>query len=140
MNLKLTPAGLDAIRRHGEETYPHECCGFLLGHEGPEGREVARLVRAENERDDFPEHRYLISPEAYLRAELAAREEGREILGFYHSHPDHEARPSNFDREHAFPGLSYVIVSVWEGKAEKVRSWVLAEDRSRFDPEPLESS
>ena len=140
MNLKLTPSGLEAIRRHGEEAYPHECCGFLLGHEGPEGRVVARPVPAENERDDSPKNRYFISPEAYLRAEIAAGKEGREIVGFYHSHPDHEARPSEFDREHAFPGLSYLIVSVRGGKAEAVRSWVLAGDRSRFDPEPVESS
>jgi proteasome lid subunit RPN8/RPN11 len=139
MVLKLGPAPAAAIRRHGEETYPHECCGFLLGRSGAGGREVARLLRADNERGDSPRNRYFISPEAYLAAELEAEKEGREILGVYHSHPDHEARPSEFDRTHAFPGLSYVIVSVREGKAEEVRSWVLAADRSRFDPEPVEA-
>ncbi len=138
MSLVLSARDLTAIRRRGEENYPHECCGFLLGHEREGKREVARLLDADNEREDSPRNRYLISPEAYLAAERAAEREGREVLGFYHSHPDAEARPSEFDRAHALPGVSYVIVSVRERRAGEVNSWVLREDRTRFEPEPIE--
>jgi len=137
MTLKLTPALAEAIRRHAEETYPEECCGFVLGHAGADGREAAGIRRADNEGGDTAPNRYLVSPEAYLAAELETAREGREILGVYHSHPDHEARPSEFDRTHAFPGLSYLIVPVRDGKAGEIRSWMLAGDRTRFDPEPV---
>ena len=127
----------EAVRAHGEEAYPHECCGFLLGRGEGDRKQVARVVRAANERSDSAENRYLISPEAYLRAEREASRAGLDIVGFYHSHPEAEARPSEFDRTHALPWCSYVIVSVKGGKARELTSWVLSEDYSRFLPEPI---
>lgn len=135
--LALTPQHLEAIRAHGAETYPHECCGFILGVTENGTRRAAELLRAENERTDSANNRYLISPEAYLRAERAAERSGREIVGFYHSHPDAEARPSEFDRAHALPGCSYVIVSVRRGQAGDLNSWVLSEDYSVFEAEDI---
>lgn len=137
MSLTLTERHRGAIRIHGEESYPHECCGFLLGTVVEEARTVARLMRADNERVDSARNRYLISPRAYLDAELEAQRRGLEILGFYHSHPDAPAEPSEFDREHALPGCSYVIVSVREGRSGELRSWILSGDYTRFVSEPL---
>jgi len=137
MTLALDEPHRAAIRTHGEETYPHECCGFLLGTGGGGGRKVVRLRRARNERDDAGRNRYLISPRAYLEAEIEAERSGLEILGFYHSHPDAPARPSEFDREHALPGCSYVIVSVRDGRSGELLSWLLSGDYTRFEAEPL---
>jgi proteasome lid subunit RPN8/RPN11 len=127
----------EAVRAHGEEAYPYECCGFLLGRGEDGGKRVVRVLRADNERSDSAENRYLISPEAYLRAERKAAQAGLDIVGFYHSHPEAEARPSEFDRAHALPGCSYLIVSVKGGRARDLSSWVLSEDYTRFLPEPL---
>jgi proteasome lid subunit RPN8/RPN11 len=135
MSLKLTSPDREAIRRHGEDTYPHECCGFLLGGGSGEVKEVVRTLRAKNDRPDSPRNRYLISPEDYLDAEVTAEREGLEIVGFYHSHPDAEARPSEFDRKNALPWCSYVIVSVRSGKADELSSWVLSDDYSKFTKE-----
>ena len=97
-----------------------------------------RLVGAENEREDENRHnRYLIPPEVILRTEREARADGLDVVGYYHSHPDHPSRPSDFDRDHAWPGYSYLIVSVREGRARDERSWRLSDDRSRFDEEPI---
>jgi proteasome lid subunit RPN8/RPN11 len=135
----LVIAGWDreAVRAHGEETYPQECCGFLLGTGAGNRKQVVRVVRAANERPDSAENRYLISPEAYLRVEHEAARAGLDIVGFYHSHPEAPARPSEFDRAHALPWCSYVIVSVRGGKARELASWVLSEDYTRFLPEPI---
>jgi len=104
-----------------------------------------RLVGAENEREQENRHnRYLIPPEVILRTEREARAEGSDIIGYYHSHPDHPSKPSAFDREHAWPGYSYLIVSVrgdgsaGGGRARDERSWRLSNDRKRFDEEPIE--
>ncbi len=136
MSLILDSHLPDAIREAGERAYPDECCGFLLGrYDNP--RLATELAPAENERTDAAHHRYLISPEAYLRAEIDAEARGLEIVGVYHSHPDAPAEPSEFDRRHALPGLSYVIVSVRQRRAEDLRSWALTEDHVRFDEEPI---
>jgi proteasome lid subunit RPN8/RPN11 len=137
--LRATPGQLDAIRRHAEDAYPQECCGFLLGSAREDVKEVVRLVPAENERKDSANRRYLISPEAYLSAERDASARGLDIIGFYHSHPDHPARPSEFDRVHALPWCSYIIVSVQAKQAGDLTSWVLSEGH-RFDAEPVETS
>jgi proteasome lid subunit RPN8/RPN11 len=137
MSLQLGDLHAAAIRRHGEETYPHECCGFLLGRARGESKETVRLRPARNEREDSARNRYLISPEAYLEAEKQADREGLEIVGFYHSHPDAEARPSEFDRSHALPWCSYVIVSVREGTARDLRSWILSGETRQFTPEEI---
>jgi len=124
------------IRDHGARDYPHECCGAMLGTEdGATRRQVRALFPLINRRDDSPRNRFSITPEDYRAAERAAAERGFDLLGWYHSHPDHPARPSEFDREHAWPGWSYVIVSVDAGAPKDLTSWQLEDDRSKFQPE-----
>ncbi|HVT59073.1 MAG TPA: M67 family metallopeptidase [Thermoanaerobaculia bacterium] len=102
-----------------------------------EETKVERVVPAVNERQDSRHNRFVISPATVLAAHKEARAAGLEVVGYYHSHPDHPAEPSEFDREHAWPGLSYLIVSVREGRLDTARSWRLRDDRERFDEEPL---
>lgn len=129
---------LDAIGAHGERTYPEECCGFLLGEMGPEGNRVVALHPVENRQEENRERRYVITPADYNTADRAARAQGLDIVGIYHSHPDHPARPSETDlAEATFPGYTYVIVSVKQGRAADLTAWTLAPDRSRFDSEPI---
>ena len=133
MALALTPAVNDAIRRHGEQTYPHECCGALIGRDG----RVVEAFALPNMTEEGPRRRFLVRPSDYREAERRAAASGAELLGFYHSHPDHPARPSQYDLDHAWPFFSYVIVSVREGAAGDMTSWRLREDRSTFDEETL---
>lgn len=135
--LELAAGDLAAIGRHGEHTYPEECCGFLLGRESAGTTRVARIVPAANERQDSRHNRFVMSPEIVLAAHKEARAAGLAVVGYYHSHPDHPAEPSEFDREHAWPGLSYLIVSVRGGQAGITRSWRLRDDRERFEEERL---
>jgi proteasome lid subunit RPN8/RPN11 len=138
MAIRLSTADRASIRRHGETAYPDECCGFLLGRDASSPRQVVRLEPAENAREDSARRRrFLIPPERFLLVERAARAEGLAIVGFYHSHPDAPARPSDFDTEHAWPLYSYLIVSVLGGRAESLSSWRLAEDRSGFAEEAV---
>jgi proteasome lid subunit RPN8/RPN11 len=118
-----------AIRRHGEETFPHECCGALIGRDG----RVSHAVPLPNTTEEGPRRRFLVRPSDYRMAEQRASELKGELLGFYHSHPDHPARPSQFDLDHAWPNFAYVIVSVMSGTARDMTVWFLEEDRSRFD-------
>ena len=127
-------AGVDAaIRAHGQETYPHECCGALIGR----GRVVSDVLALPNTTEEGPRRRFLVRPSDYRAAEQRASELGAELLGFYHSHPDHPARPSQYDLDHAWPFFSYIIVSVRGGTPEDMTSWRLRDDRSTFDPEDL---
>ncbi len=125
----------DALRR-----YPSECCGILVGRPEPgEGAvRVLEVIPAENRRNDRPESRYLIAPEEVLAAQKRARSSGLEIVGYYHSHPDLSARPSPFDRETAWPDVSYLILSLRDGRVAEVRSWRLAEAGGGFEEEPVE--
>jgi proteasome lid subunit RPN8/RPN11 len=101
-------------------------------------RNVAELMRAENDREDEAKYnRFLITPDAFMRGEKAAREKGLDIIGFYHSHPDAPARPSKYDLDHAWPWYSYVIVSIKAGEADVMTSWVLREDRGAFGEEDI---
>jgi proteasome lid subunit RPN8/RPN11 len=139
--LRLPAALLERIREHGRTAYPEECCGVMLGRIDRAGgrTEVVRLVAQENQREDEHRHnRYLISPEAVLRADREARTAGLEIVGYYHSHPDHPSRPSDFDRDHAWPDQSYLIVAVAGGQAATAQSWRLRDDRSAFEEETVE--
>jgi len=130
--LRVTAEALESIRAHGSETYPHECCGALIGRD----REVTEAHPFPNTTEEGPRRRFLIGPRDYRNAEALARD-GKALLGFYHSHPDHPARPSQYDLDHAWPSFSYVIVSVLAGEPRDVRSWHLREDRSQFDEESL---
>jgi len=126
---ELQPGVARAIRRHGEETFPHECCGALIGT----GRQVTAAVALPNTTEEGPRRRFLVRPADYREAERRASELGGELLGFYHSHPDHPARPSQFDLDHAWPTFAYVIVAVAAGRAGDMTVWFLKEDRSSFD-------
>jgi len=109
----------------------------MLGVDGGDDREVRKLFPLTNRRDDSPRNRFSITPEDFRAAERAAREASLDVLGWYHSHPDHPARPSEFDREHAWPWYSYIIVSVAAGKPEDMTSWRLVDDRSHYDAEEI---
>jgi proteasome lid subunit RPN8/RPN11 len=137
--LKLTAEIAERIRAHAAESYPYECCGALVGRNGAETREVLDVVRLANRREDSPANRYAVGSEDVRRTELFARERKLELLGWYHSHPDAAARPSEYDREHAWPWYSYLIVGVAQGAARDLACWRLRDDRSRFESEPIEA-
>jgi len=123
-------SGVDAaIRIHGQETYPHECCGALIGRDGF----VTAIVALPNTTEEGPRRRFMVRPSDYQLAERRATELGGELLGFYHSHPDHPARPSQYDLDHAWPTFAYIIVAVADGAAADMTVWYLQEDRSRFE-------
>ncbi len=133
----------EQIRRHGVETYPHECCGALLGLDSSSSsasapREVLALLRLVNRSEDSPRNRFSVTPDDVRAAESAARSQRLELLGWYHSHPDHPARPSEYDREHAWPWYSYIIVSIHNAVPRDFTSWRLAGDRTRFSEERIE--
>jgi proteasome lid subunit RPN8/RPN11 len=127
--LALAPGVAGAIRRHGEETYPHECCGALVGRSGS----ADAIVALPNTTDEGPRRRFLVRPSDYRLAEQRAGDLGSELLGFYHSHPDHPARPSQYDLDHAWPTFAYVIVSVAAGAAADMTVWWLKDDRTTFE-------
>ena len=138
MTLHLRRAHANEIRAHGRAGYPHEVCGALLGTEVEGVKIVHELSRFENARVDSSHNRFLIEPRDLLRAQRAAATRGLEVIGIYHSHPDVAARPSQFDREHAWTWYSYVIVSVREGKPEEIASWVVPEESAPFAAEAIE--
>ena len=151
MAIQLNAQQLQSIRSHAEKEYPNECCGMLLGHADDDVKEVSEVVPLKNLRLDSgraqellpledpgresEKNRFLIDPLEQMRVERDARSRGLDVLGYYHSHPDHPARPSIYDRDHAWPWYSYIILSVERGQAAEMTSWVLSEDRARFDPE-----
>ena len=126
--LKLSQSDYQALRRHGEETYPHECCGVLLGRFDDDGaKAVSRIARCGNTRADSPHNRYHIDPKELVRIQREGRERGEDIVGFYHSHPDHPAHWSSTDLAEAhWFGCSYVITSVEKGAAGITHSFELA--------------
>jgi proteasome lid subunit RPN8/RPN11 len=133
MTVVIGSGVVDHIRQHGEEEYPHECCGFLFGTLVDGTQQVVEARRQSNARTESREVRFLITPEDFRAAEKYARQSGRQMLGIYHSHPDDAARPSDYDREHAWPWYSYLILSVGRGKAGDLNAWQLRDDRSGFD-------
>lgn len=136
MTLRVSASLVEAIRRQGEEAYPAECCGLLAGRAG-EVKEVLQLVPVSNRRTDDP-RRYLIAPDDLRLVERDLRGSGLEVLGCYHSHPDHPAAPSAFDVAQAWPWYSYIIVQVDGARAGDLTSWVLADDRSAMSPESID--
>ena len=137
MAIRVKPEHLDQIRKHGEQTYPHECCGFLLGAREGETNVLGEVYAAENERQESRETRYLITPEQYKRADDYARERGLGIIGYYHSHPDHPAAPSGYDLDHScWPGESYIIVAVERARSSALNSFTKP-DYTRFEQEEI---
>jgi proteasome lid subunit RPN8/RPN11 len=125
--LKLSQSAYASLRRHGEETYPHECCGVLLGRMEDDGaRTVTSVARAGNTRTDSAHNRYNIDPKDLIRIQREGRARGEDIIGFYHSHPDHPAQWSQTDLAEAhWFGCSYVITSVKKGRAVLTNSFEL---------------
>jgi proteasome lid subunit RPN8/RPN11 len=136
--LRLNEKFAAAIRAHGVQSYPHECCGAILGRDAGIAREVLGLVPLANRRDDSPRNRFEITSDDVRMAENKARDLGCDLVGWYHSHPDAPARPSDFDREHAWPWYSYIIVSIEKAEPRTMNCWRLVDDRSRYDAEPIE--
>jgi proteasome lid subunit RPN8/RPN11 len=139
MSLEITSDLLAGIHAHGEAAYPEEGAGFLLGAAEGERRLVRAILPLDNSREAGTRHnRYLLTPQDFLRGEQEAARRGLDLLGVFHSHPDHPNRPSEFDRDWAMPWFSYIITSVQAGKAAGSRSWRLEEDRSSFFEEFIE--
>ena len=139
MTSRLELSALDRAKvvGHLEAGYPDEACGILLGRAHAAGAVVDEVILVANAREESRHNRYVIPPSEVLAAQKRARALGGDIVGYFHSHPDHPAQPSEFDREHAWPGSSYLIVAVRQGQAEDVRSWRLSDDRERFFEETV---
>lgn len=138
--LKISEPLAGRIRAHGVETYPYECCGAILGRDGEAAREVLDLMPLANRRDDSPRNRFEVTAEDVRLAEKTARAQNLDLIGWYHSHPDAPARPSEYDRDHAWPWYSYIIISLQSGQPRDLNSWRLRDDRSAYDSEAIESS
>lgn len=138
MRIEIGKEDLNRIKHHGQSEYPHECCGFLFGNTDKDKKTVTICQPVINARESEDRHnRYLIPPGEYLKAERMAKSEGLDVIGFYHSHPDADARPSQYDLDYSWPFYSYIIVSIKNKKAEKATSWQLMDDRSKFLKEDL---
>jgi proteasome lid subunit RPN8/RPN11 len=138
--IELTERHLDEIRRHGERDYPYECCGLLIGKFGTDEKLVVETFPISNAREEAAKrNRFLIRPEELLRGEKYARDKSLDVVGFYHSHPDDRAVPSQYDLEHAWPTYSYIVVAVGKGVADDLKSWSMESDRSRFIEEEIVS-
>ncbi|HLV80835.1 MAG TPA: M67 family metallopeptidase [Chthonomonadaceae bacterium] len=136
--IRVSEAQQEAIRRHGARTFPHECVGVILG-DVQDGVKVAQELRPlENVHEEGHERRYLVSPDQMLMLMQEERRTRRKVLGFYHSHPNHPARPSDYDRDWAWPWYSYIIVSVMDGVPADMTAWQLEEDRQSFRREEIE--
>ena len=139
--LRLAPSQAEQIRREGAAAYPNECCGIIYGHDRGAERVVSRLEPVANVFDEQERyHRFSISGEQLMRAERTAGDRGELVLGFYHSHPDHPARPSEYDRTHAWPFYSYVIVAIAKGAPADMTSWQLNDQTELFDPQAVVTS
>ena len=127
---------IDQIKEHAQKDYPYECCGILLGKFENGEKTVTQVLEIVNEKEDENKHnRYLIPSSKILETELYAIKNGLDIVGFYHSHPDHSAIPSAYDVEHALPVYSYLIVSVYDAKVVDFTISVLSQDRAKFEKE-----
>ncbi len=136
--IRLRSADVEEIKKIAQKTYPHECCGVMVGSVENGVKTVTQLIPAENQRTDSPANRYLITPDLLNELEKKLKGTDRAIVGFFHSHPDVPAQPSTYDQDHAWPWYSYVIVSVNKGQAGEIHNWKLRDDRSAFDAEKIE--
>ena len=128
---------INSFLKHGEKDYPLECCGFILGHFIDEKSIGTEYIAVPNTKEENKERRFLIDPMAYQHAEDLADEKGISIISIVHSHPDHPDRPSEFDRKHAWPGFSYIIMSIKKGASAGYQSWKLDQDRTKFIGEKI---
>jgi proteasome lid subunit RPN8/RPN11 len=135
--IEISTELLKRIKVHGEEIYDEECCGALFGNYNDEARSIYDLLEFQNEKEESRQNRFLITPNQYRLAERLAKERDLELLGFYHSHPDHPAQPSQFDTDNALPWFIYIIVSINKAKANNLTAWILKEDRSGFDHQKI---
>ena len=135
--ITIEPRLVREIKEHGRHAYPEECCGALLGTGRDSSAFVTRVERMRNVREDERRRRYTIDPLEYARVEQGADAEGIQVLGFYHSHPDHPARPSEYDRERAMPFFHYIVLAVASGCPGEIGSFVLSDDRAAFEREEL---
>ncbi len=135
--LRIPATAVQAMRWFAGLGYPEEVCGVLVGRDEDGFRRIVRIEPVHNQRQDERARRYLIDADALRRIEASVTTEGMTVLGFYHSHPDHAAIPSGFDREHAWPWYSYLIVPVVAGEAGALRAWRLQDDRAAFTEEPI---
>jgi proteasome lid subunit RPN8/RPN11 len=135
--LKIGHGDVKHIHDHAKETYPEECSGVMVGMDTGDMKVVVDIWRAENTHEDERSRRFLIDPKEYIAFEKRADERDMDILGVYHSHPDHPAEPSEYDRDHAWPGWSYIIASVSGDEIKDMRSWLLKDDRSGYDEEKI---
>ncbi len=133
--LKISKSDIKKMFEHGEESYPHECCGVLIGIPGNSAI-VMEVQRLTNVNKEMPTRRYDVDPLELAKADSEAEKKGLEIIGIYHSHPDHPARPSKYDHDHAWRYLSYVVMSIEKGKAKAITSWRLNE-KKEFEQEEL---
>ncbi|MBN1287297.1 MAG: M67 family metallopeptidase [Anaerolineae bacterium] len=139
MKIVLQAKDLRAVEAHLEAAYPNEGAGLVLGRANDGAVTVEALLPATNQREAEAQHnRYELGPADFVRAEREAARRGLDLVGVFHSHPDHPNHPSEFDREHALPNFSYLITTVAAGKAGATRAWRLREDRQAFDEDVLE--
>jgi proteasome lid subunit RPN8/RPN11 len=137
--IQLSTEHRKEIAAHGERDYPYECCGLLLGSFAGGGlKAIAEIYPISNAREEQAKrNRFLIRPEELIRGERYAGTKGLDVIGFYHSHPDEPAVPSQYDLDHAWPLYSYIVISVVAGGAQDLRSWEMEPDRSRFVEEEV---
>lgn len=137
MAIHLSKTIINEFLKHAESGYPKECCGFILGNLTKNKSNGVEYIRAKNIQDQNSSRRFLIDPSEYIRVEDLAEEGNLSIISIVHSHPDHPDKPSDFDRVHAWPGFSYIIISVIDGVSRTFRSWLLDEDRMKFVSEKI---
>jgi proteasome lid subunit RPN8/RPN11 len=135
--INITHEIVDTFIAHGERDYPHECCGFIVGQFKDDESFGVEYLPASNVKEGNRKRRFLIDPMTYQKAEDEADEKGLSVISIVHSHPDHPDKPSDFDRDHAWPGFSYIIISVHNGTAASYRSWQLNENRKKFIEETI---
>jgi proteasome lid subunit RPN8/RPN11 len=134
----ITGEQFSAMNAHGQRDYPYECCGLMLGRFDHGRKQVLEIYPISNAREEEAKrNRFLIRPEELMRGEKYARDKGLDVVGFYHSHPDDVAVPSQYDLEHAWPTYSYIVMAVEKGQAADLRSWEMESDRSKFDEEEI---
>ena len=135
--INLTNEIIQQYMKHAESDYPHECCGFILGNFADQDSTGTEYLPAANTKEENRERRFLIDPMAYQKAEDEADKRGLSVISIVHSHPDHPDEPSEFDRDHAWPGFSYIIISVQNGESISYKSWQLHSDRKFFIEENI---